>query len=377
MTTTKTLLFVVNVDWFFISHRLPIAERALHEGYRVHIACGITDKKKFLEKMGFIVHPLNISRGGTNFIQEIKTFTEIFTLIRNIQPDIVHMVTIKPVLYGGIASKFSNVKHTVFAISGLGYVFTSDTLKAQLLKRIVVSLYKFALGNKNSTVIVQNKDDMNILLRHRITSQQQIELIRGSGVDLDKYRYLPESYPPITIVMASRLLRDKGVYEYIAAAKHISKNTDKEISFRLYGDIDPDNPASLTEEEIRQIKKDNVVTLHGFSDNIADVFSNANIVVLPSYREGLPKVLIEAAACGRAVVTTDVPGCRDAIEPEVTGLLCRVKESNDLAEKIAYLIHDDTRRVQMGERGRELAEREFDIEKVIHTHLKIYAKAWK
>ncbi|MEW6551048.1 MAG: glycosyltransferase family 4 protein [Campylobacterota bacterium] len=370
----KKILFVVNVDWFFISHRLPLALEALKKGYEVHIACGITDKKEYLESLGLIVHPLNLSRSGTGIKGEIKAFVEIYKILKKIVPNITHFVTIKPVLYGGIASRFLNIHKKVFSISGLGFIFIKQGFKASIVRMLIKTMYRVALGGNNSHVIVQNPDDkavVNSIVKVPIT------LIRGSGVDLSQYDYIEENNENIKVSMACRLLKDKGVFEYIEAAK-IIKNLEfkienySNVEFELYGDIDTHNPASLTLEDIQKIKKEGFVKLYGFSNDIAKVFSNSNIVVLPSYREGLPKVLIEAAACGRAVVTTDVPGCRDAIEPNVTGLLCNVRDVKSLAEQIEKLILDKKLRISMGKEGRKLAENEFDIQKVVEKHFEIY-----
>ncbi|MCT7629696.1 glycosyltransferase family 4 protein [Aliarcobacter butzleri] len=365
---TKKILFVVNVDWFFISHRLPLALEALKKGYEVHLACGISDKKEYLENLGLKVHPLNLSRSGTGIKGELKAFIEIYNVLKKVTPDIGHFVTIKPVLYGGIASRFLNIHNKVFSISGLGFIFIKQGLKATIVRKLIKIMYGFALSGKNSHVIVQNQDDkavVNSIVKVPIT------LIRGSGVDLSQYIDIDENNNIIRVSMACRLLKDKGVFEYIDAAK-ILKQKLPNVEFEIYGDIDIHNPASLTEDDIEEIKKEEFIKVHGFSTNIAKVFSDTNIVVLPSYREGLPKVLIEAAACGRAVITTDVPGCRDAIEPNVTGLLCQVKNSQSLANQIEKLILDKDLRNSMGKAGRELAKKEFDIKKVVEKHFDIY-----
>lgn len=373
---TKKILFVVNVDWFFISHRLPLAIEALKKGYEVHISCGITDKKEYLENLGLKVHSLNISRSGTGIKGEIKAFVDIYIILKKIAPDIAHFVTIKPVLYGGIALRFLNIHKKVFSISGLGFIFIKQGFKFSIVRMLIKTMYRFALGGENSHVIVQNPDDrvvVNSIVKVPIT------LIRGSGVDLNQYEYIEENNENIKVSMACRLLKDKGVFEYIKAAKIFSQrvqSTRKQklpnVEFELYGDIDIHNPASLTNEDIQKIKKDGFVKVHGFNSDIAKVFHDSNIVVLPSYREGLPKVLIESAACGRAVVTTDVPGCRDAIEPNITGLLCKVKDAESLAFQIEKLILDKDLRNNMGKEGRKLAEQEFDINKVVEKHFEIY-----
>ncbi|MFK2823425.1 glycosyltransferase family 4 protein [Arcobacter sp. YIC-80] len=365
---TKKILFIVNVDWFFISHRLPLALEALDKDYEVHISCGITDKKEYLEKLGLIVHPLNLSRSAVSINGEIKVFRQIHKILEEISPNITHFVTIKPVLYGGIASRFLNIHKKVFSISGLGFIFIKQGFKASIVRGLIKIMYRFALGGKNSHVIVQNPDDKKVV---NSIVKVPITLIRGSGVDLSEYKYIEENNENIKVSMACRLLKDKGVLEYVEAAKIIKQKLPK-IEFELYGDIDIHNPASLTNNDIEKIKKDGCIKVYGFRSNISKVFSDSNIVVLPSYREGLPKVLIEAAASGRAVVTTDVTGCRDAIESNITGLLCNLKDSKSLAESIEKLIVDNKLRNSMGKAGRKLAIKEFDINKVIEKHFDIY-----
>ena len=364
----KKILFVVNVDWFFISHRLPIALEAIKKGYEVHIACGITTKKEYLESLNLKVHPLNISRSGTGAKGELKTLFEIYKVLKDINPDVAHFVTIKPVIYGGIATRFLNISKKVFSISGLGFIFIKQAFKASLIRIVVKNLYRFALGGKNSCVIVQNPDDKALI--NSILKVYTV-LIRGSGVSLSDYKYVEEKSEKLKVTMACRLLKDKGVFEYLDAVR-ILKNKYSYIDFELFGDIDTHNPASLTIDDLENIKQENIVKVFGFSSDMAKVFSETNIVVLPSYREGLPKVLIEAAACGRAVVTTDVPGCRDAIEINQTGLLCEVKNSQSLAKQIEKLVLDKDLRNSMGKSGRKLAEEEFDINKVIKKYFEIY-----
>ncbi len=368
----KKLLFLVNVDWFFLSHRLPIALAALQAGYEVHIATGITDRKIELQSHGLIVHELPIVRGKTNLKQEIVTFIKMVQILREVKPTILHTVTIKPVLFGGIAAKFAGIKRLVAAISGLGYVFIEKNQKSNLRKKLISILYRLAFEQPLIKVIFQNQDDKIILTKIKKLHDNQTIIIPGSGVDLNTYAYLPESdLPSTTIIMVSRLLADKGVHEFIEAARQIH-GKGLSVRFQLVGNIDPDNPASITAQQIKAWQTEGTVELLGYRADIADLFSQANVIVLPSYREGFPKVLIEAAACGRAVVTTDVPGCRDAIIPNVTGLLVPVRDAKALADAIKYLILNPKLRLCMGKTGRQLAEEKYDIRQVVQTHLNIY-----
>lgn len=368
----KKLLFIVNVDWFFSSHRLPIALAALKEGYEVHLATGITDRLDELESHGLRVHPLQIKRSGTRLLGEIDSFFQMITVIRDVRPDIVHLVTIKPVLFGGIAARLTRVPAVVAAVSGLGFVFISQGWKAKLIRSLVGWLYRIALGKPNLKVIFQNPNDRDVLLQVAGLPRDKCAMIRGSGVDLESYPALPFPPGPPIVVMAARLLADKGVREFVQAAQ-LLKQSGVDARFWLVGSPDPENPASVTQAELERWRNEQYVEILGFQKDIAGLFAQAHIVVLPSYYgEGLPKVLIEAAACGRPVVTTDYPGCRDAIAANLSGLLVPIRDAEGLAAGMRKLIEDASLREFMSQAGRQLAEREFSIATVVDAHLAIY-----
>jgi glycosyltransferase involved in cell wall biosynthesis len=368
----RKLLFVVNVDWFFLSHRLPIALAALNQGYEVHVATSITDKFDVLRSYGLIVHPLIIGRSSTGIVGEVRTFMSILRILMKVQPNIVHLVTIKPVLFGGIAARLAGVPAVVAAISGLGFVFLNKGKKAAVVRFLVSALYRLVLAKRNLKVICQNPNDREALVQAAGLKLDKVTMIPGSGVDLSAYAVTPLSKGVPAVIMAARLLRDKGVQEFVAAASLLAQR-DVAVRFLLAGDPDPGNPATVTQNELSDWDKEGNVELLGYSNDISNLFSQANIVALPSYYgEGLPKTLLEAAACGRAVVTTDHPGCRDAIETGKTGLLVPVKDPIALANAIQRLIEDPELCYSMGQAGRALAEREFAIEKIVDAHLKIY-----
>ena len=370
----KKLLFVVNVDWFFISHRLPIALKAMEAGYEVHVLCTIIDKAEYLENLGLIVHPFMFSRSGKNIASEINSIFKLYRQVKDIKPDLVHLVTIKPVLYGGIVARLARVPCVVSAISGLGFLFVARKgLKSRLLLSLVLFLYRIAMGHPNQIVIFQNPTDMNILLDAGGVSKDKVRIIRGSGVNLQKFPLRPENTGIPVVIMASRLLKDKGVFEFVDAAR-IVKSKGISARFQLVGEPDIENPESVTVKQVQSWKAEGIVECLGFRSDIASLYSQSNIVCLPSYREGMPKSLIEAAACGRVVITTNVPGCRDAIESDVTGVLVPARNAKVLAETIERLINDIQLRQKMGLAGRDLAEREFSIEKVVTTHLDIYSE---
>lgn len=366
----KKILFIVNVDKFFISHRLPIALECINQGYEVHLACALTGSESYLQNLGIITHSIPFTRAGTSILQEIKASIHTYKIIKLLKPEVVHMVTVKPVAYGGVMCKLLGINKRVASISGLGYAFIDQSIKANIIKHIILLFYKFSLKNKNTHVIFQNENDKQLFIDYGMIDASQSVIIRGSGVDLNEYVVIPEPSDIPVVMFVARLLYDKGIREFIAAVRLI-KNKHVKFKAVLVGNID-ENPNSAKQDEITQWQDEGVIEYWGYRDDIPLVLSQSNIVVLPSYREGLPKSLIEAAACGRAVVTTNVPGCRDAITPDVTGLLVDVKDHITLANAIEILISNSELRHKMAYNGRKLAEQAFDIRGVVQMHLNIY-----
>lgn len=366
------LLIVVNCPSFFCTHRLPVARGAQAAGYDVHVATNDGPAVASIVAAGFVHHTLPITRSGRNPFIELFSFLSILWLIIRTKPKLVHLVTIKPVLYGGIAARLARVPSVVAAVSGLGFVFVSGGLRKKLARWLVLRMYKFALGKRNLRVIFQNPSDCEALVRAGAVDTRKVVMIRGSGVDLSAYRPFSEPEGCPLVVMAARLLWDKGVREFVEAAR-LLRERGVLARFALVGISDIGNPASVGVEQLTLWEAEGMVELWGFRSDIANVFAMAHLVTLPSfYGEGLPKVLIEAAACGRAIVTTDMPGCRDAIDPNVSGLLVPPRDSGALANAIQCLLENPSLRASMGRAGRELAEREFSIENVVATHLAVY-----
>jgi glycosyltransferase involved in cell wall biosynthesis len=368
-----TLLFIANVDWFFISHRMAIARAARAAGYAVHVACGLTGREAELRAAGFAVHPLRLSRASTHAFDQLRLAWAMADVIRAVRPDIVHLVTIKPVLIGGAVARLLRVPRVVAAISGLGYVFIANGPLARIKRRIIGGLYRLALASARARVIFQNADDRDLIAGLAGLRPGQIRMIRGSGVDLDRLRPEPLAPGRFCVALASRLLVDKGVREFVAAVA-LLRARGLDARFVVAGDLDPENPACIPAEEVEAWRREGAVEIVGHIADIRPLFADAHVIALPSYREGMPLVLLEAAACGRAVVTTDVPGCRDAIEPGVSGLLVPVRDPAALADALALLAEDRERCARMGDAGRRLAESAFSLDEVVATHLRIYAE---
>ena len=365
------LLFVVNTDWFFVSHRLPIALAAQRNGYEVHIATAITDKLDFLNSHGLKVHPLHLVRSGLGLVNALQTLFELISIIQHVRPDVVHLVTIKPVLLGGLVARWMRVPALVSAVSGLGYVFMANGSMARARLGLVKRVYKLALSHCNQVVIFQNPDDRDTLTAATSLPSDKVVMICGSGVDLVQFFVVPEAEGLPVVLLPARLLADKGLFEFVAAAKLLLAK-GLAARFVLAGLVDNANPYSVTQAQLDTWVADGAVEYLGYVADMPQVLASASVVVLPSYREGLPKALIEAAACGRAVVTTDVPGCRDAITPNVSGVLVPVKSAESLADAIEMLVENAELRKSMGRAGRELAESKFAIEKIVQQHIAIY-----
>lgn len=368
----KKILFLVNVDWFFISHRLPIALKAKQDGYDVHIACNFTEHYDYLSSLGFTLHSLPFDRSGSGLWHEFKTLSAIRSLLKFLKPDLVHAVTIKPVLYGGIAARISGVNNMVFAVSGLGLVFVAEGKTARIRRWFISRLYKIAFGVKNKRVIFQNPVDKQVLQNAIGLKERNCVMIKGSGADLTTYNVVAEPEGTPVVVMAARLLKEKGVYQFVDAARFL-KARGIAADFQLVGEPDPGNPNTVTAAELEVWRGESIINSLGFRSDIPQVFAASNIVVLPSfYGEGLPKVLIEAAACGRAIVTTNNPGCAEAVINGVNGIIVPAKDSKALADAIEVLVTNKDLRLRMGIAGRKLAEEEFDVQSVVAKHLDIY-----
>jgi glycosyltransferase involved in cell wall biosynthesis len=365
------LLYLVTEDWYFCSHRLPLAVAARAAGYEVAVATRVSVHAEQICAAGLQLVPLGLSRRGQNPLRELGSVAEIVRVYRRVRPDIVHHVALKPVLYGSLAARFSRVPAVVNALAGLGYVFSSADLKARVLRPVVRAAYHLLLDGSNRRLIVQNPDDRDLFSRDGLVDPSRIHLIRGSGVELSRFAAAPEPDGLPLVVLPARMLRDKGVEEFVAAARSL-KQQGIGARFALVGDPDAENPAAIDEATLRRWHREGVVEYWGWREDMTAVLRECHLVCLPSYREGLPKALIEAAASARAIVTCDVPGCRDVVTEGENGLLVPPRDSAALANALRRLIVDPQLRARMGARGRQRAVAEFSVERVIADTLSLY-----
>jgi glycosyltransferase involved in cell wall biosynthesis len=368
------LLFVVNAAWFFISHRLPLAEAALRAGYDVHVATGAATagEIQLMERAGFKCHSLDLKRASGNPLHNIALLLQLFRVYRAIRPTLVHHVTIKPVILGTLVARFLHIPAVVNAVSGLGYSFSTERRRKSL--RLIVGLaYRICLNHPRMTVIFQNVDDRMDFLRWTGIKSLNSVLIAGSGVDINRFHPTPEPRGVVRVVVPARMLRDKGLVEFAAAIGSL-RASGVLVEGLMAGAIDPENPESLSEPELRALETQYGVHWIGHCNDVANLFSSTHIVCLPSYREGLPKALIEASAAGRAIVTTDVPGCRHVVEDGVTGLLVPARQVAPLAESIGRLIADPSLRLRLGAAARGRAESQFGIDRIVAETLRVYSQ---
>jgi glycosyltransferase involved in cell wall biosynthesis len=367
----RKLLFLVTEDWYFVSHRLDLAVAARRAGYEVAVATRVDRHGDRIREAGLGLHPVDFNRGGLNPFKDVFTLLRIAAIYRREAPDIVHHVALKPVLYGSLVARLLGIGGIVNALGGLGYVFSSTGRRAVVLRWFVRPLMRIALGGRRSRLIVQNRDDRARLAASGLAKDASIRVIRGAGVDPDRYRAVaPLSDQPL-VILPSRMLWEKGVGEFVAAARHLQAKGLK-ARFALVGSPDDANPASVHRSEIDAWVREGVVEYWGWRDDMPEVFAQAQIVCLPSYHEGLPKALLEAAASGCAMVATDIPGCREIVRQGVTGWLAPVRDIDALAGALEQAIVQPGLRRQYGEAGRALIAAEFSSDRVATETVAVY-----
>lgn len=369
---TKIFMFV-NVDWFFLSHRLPIAEAAKDKGFEMTVFTDFTSPHENNEYKGFSLLQSPIRRKYLSLYSSIEELFKTFKLIKRERPSVIHAVTIKPIIFLGIICFIYKIPF-IASISGLGPAFSPSNFLSKVRLYIIKSLYKIIFSTEQSRVICQSSHDSGILLDNGLATKKKIIMIEGSGVDLEEYKFRNRKiHGPIKVLMASRLLKDKGVSEFCEAARIIQEKYNFNIKFSLAGPIDLDSPGFLTKEKIVEMCSSKKVEFLGNRSDLKDILADSHIFILPSYyAEGVPKVLLEAAASGCAVITTNHPGCRDAIIPEKTGVLIAPRDISSLMSAIVSMVSNRVLIESMGKAGRLMAEQKFCISRVINNHYSLY-----
>ncbi len=375
------LLYVGNHAGSFLNHRLPVMLALKEQGYTVCVAvpdhadaleqmitCDAVDA---IKKLGFVFYPIPINRGRLNPINELRSIINLYALYRQVQPDLVYHSTVKPVLYGGLAARLAHVPAVVNAMAGLGYIFTDESFKAHLIRRGFSMMYRIVMKHPNAIALFQNPDDKRIFVDECLVKEDHAVVIRGSGVDMDLFH--PSAFHEQTpiVMLASRLLWNKGVAEFVEASRRLLAQ-GVHARFVLVGDTDPENPASIPREQLQAWHDSQQVEWWGWKRDMASILQEADIFCLPSfYREGIPKALIEAAATGLPVVTTNTPGCREIVRHGENGFLIPPHDIDALVDSMKDLIVDSDLRKQMGKRSREIAVKAFSVETVANLTIEL------
>ncbi|MDP9894169.1 glycosyltransferase involved in cell wall biosynthesis [Variovorax boronicumulans] len=370
----KRLLFVISEDWYFVSHRLQLAIHAKAMGYRVAVLCRVSTHAELLKKSGIEVFPWLLERRSKNPLTEWRALRGARSAIRAFQPDVLHAVALKPVLYSAIAGKSQKSEGRVFALAGLGYVFSSQKMLARCLRPFIVQAFRAAFRNPATRLILQNPDDAQVLSKAKVIASEKIRLIRGAGVDMNAFPAIPEpelNDQQMLVVLPGRMLWDKGVAEFVEAARLLQQRGIR-ARFALVGGRDDHNPSCVPLQMLKDWESEGVVEYWGNRNDMPAVLAQAHVVCLPSYREGLPKALLEAASCARPIVTFDVPGCREVVVHGKNGLLVPFGDVVALANALEALMADRSMRVQMGAQGRLMVQQEFSQELVAEKTMQVW-----
>lgn len=366
------LLFVITEDWYFVSHRLRLAQAAAQNGFDVAVATHVSDEETALAASGLTVFQLQkLKRTGCNPLHEIQAIAELFIIYRTWRPDIVHHVAFKPIIYGSIAGMLAGVRARVNALAGLGFIFSSKSIKAKLFRYLIQPLLVVVLRGTFCRVILQNPDDVKVLTSIGV-SKEVIRLIKGAGVDLERFNVHSTHFVRPVVILAARLLWDKGVGDFVKVSQAL-RGENVDARFVLVGDSDTANPSAVPRQQLETWHHSGDVEWWGRRSDMPEVFSAATIVCLPStYGEGIPKVLIEAAACGKPLVAYDVPGCREIVRDGENGILVPSGDVLGMAAAVKTLLEDAELRASMGRKSRKMAVSEFSDAIVNSATLDVY-----
>ena len=366
------IIFFVTEDWYFCSHRLPLALAAKKAGFQVAVATRVQDHGERITSHGLKLIPLQLSRHSLNPLRGLLLLFRLIKILRKESPDILHNVSLVPMFYGSIAAQFSKIPNVLNALTGLGHLFSSRNWKARLARFLVENIFRWILNRPNTRTIFQNVDDRELFIHRKIIRKDHAVLIRGSGVDMNDLTPTPELEGRPTVLLASRMLWDKGVGVFVEAARLLT-GRNFSARFVLAGGCDTSSPNAIPQSNLEEWNRSGVIEWWGHRADMNEVFHVSHMVCLPTtYGEGIPKVLIEAAACGRAIIATDVPGCREIVLNGQNGILIPPRHPKALADAIQKLIEDPALRQKMGEAGRRIAMSEFSSEKVIGETLALY-----
>jgi glycosyltransferase involved in cell wall biosynthesis len=372
MDIKPRLLFLSEEDLYFYKHRLDLAKAAREDGFEVLVAAPVQHHRKAIEDEGFRLFPIQLRRGLQSPIHDLGLLAQLILLYRRERPDIVHHIGLKQVLLGAISGRIARVPVMVNAITGLGFLFSSDSTRASMLRIAIKPLLRWALAHPHSAVIFENEEDRIDMVSAGIVAASRTVVINGAGVNVTLYCSSPEPEGIPVVLLPSRMLWDKGVGVFIEAVR-ILKQNGPPARYVLVGGIDRESPTAISEDQIQAWVREGIVEWWGYRDNMPEVYAASHIVTLPSYYgEGLPVALLEAAASGKPLITTRMRGCRDVVRDGDNGILVPVKDALPLAKAIVTLLESPELRQRMGKRGREIVLAEFSSKFVADKVLALY-----
>ena len=376
MKKRKKIFYIINHTSFFVSHRLDLAKYARNSSYDIFLIVGkesskkmLSYSKKILKKNNIKYFRANFSSSSINLFTELVGFWQVYNYCKNFKPDVIHTASPKANLIGGLVGRFLKVPSMVISISGQGYLYTKKNFLNFILSKIYDYVFKFIFSHKNKKIILQNSEDYKKFMK--IDNQKNCIIIPGSGVNTKKFYDIKSKHSKKNILFVGRILKDKGIFEYIEAAKMIKKKFPK-WEFFIVGPKDYENPSKISNFLLEKWIKEKNIKWFDYHPNIKKFYKNASIVCMPSHREGFSKVLLEAGASARPIVTSDVAGCKEAIIPNKTGLVFKTKNTNDLVKKLLILVNDKNKRIKYGIEGRKLVKRKFDIKIINKKIINIY-----
>ena len=354
----KKILFIISEDWYFVSHRANLAKFAINQGYEVSLLTRVSTHKKYITSLGVKIIDWPIERKSLNLIKELKSIYYLIKTIRDIKPNLLFAVAIKPVLYSVLSRLFINVNGVVLALAGLGFIFRSNKILARIIRFLIVSIFRIFLLNSNVRLIAQNKDDISILKNSKILKNDCLRLIRGSGVNVDDYYPNKIVNKKPLVILPARMLWDKGVGDFVRCAERCFEEKI-DVRFALIGEPDIHNPERVPEDLLILWKNSNFVEYWGRQENMSDIYNMSDIVCFPSYHEGLPKALLEAASCELPIVAYDVSGSREVVRDNENGFLIQLKDENALFMAVLKLVNNPELRKEMGSLGRKIVLKNF------------------
>ena len=372
----KKILFIVSEDWYFVSHRLHLATTAINNGYEVTLLSRVSKHQEFIRSLGIKTINWPLERRSLNPLRELISIYHIVHKVRSLKPNLVHAVGMKPIVYTGLSKLFFSVDGIVLALGGLGFIFRSSRASAKFIRVFVIPIFRLMLLNSNIRLIIQNRDDGQILENMNIAKREKIRLIRGAGVSVkDFFPKNVQNEIPL-VILPARMLWDKGVEDFVNCAQRFYSNKAS-VRFALIGNPDPQNPESIPDAQLKQWVESGIVEWWGNQDNMLKIYHMADIVCFPSYHEGFPKALLEAASCELPIVSYDVSGCREIVKDNVNGFLVPFKDENALFIAVLELLENPKLRSKFGKMGRKMVMEEFTQEKIASETIRVWGEISK